>query len=100
MRIVRRIRNLAFLGLLITIAWANQVTVSAACYVHYYSECVMNQPNWFMDYELLCSEGCDPPEVPQQNPSTGDYWTTGCGGGKQLWETSVYCVVSNPSGGG
>lgn len=100
MRTVRRIRNLAFLGLLITVAWASQVTLSAACNVHYYSECVMDQPDWFMDYELLCNEGCDPPQVPQQDPFLGDYWTTGCGGGRQIWETWVYCVMSNVPPGG
>ena len=92
------IRRVAFVAFVCLAPFWTYVIPKAACEVIYISECVMEQPDWFMDYELLCEEGCDPPEVPQQDPFQGGYWTYGCGGGKLIWKTWVYCVAGQIGG--
>ena len=89
------IRQMAFALFLCAgvLAASTQSTANArACQVNMKSPCQENQPEWFKDYKRLCKTECPGNQVPQTDPDTGDYWTTGCGGGKMIWETWVYCV--------
>ena len=73
--------------------WATAVPRADGCEANFISPCQMDEPTWWLDWDYMCHADCGSQSEPQQDPFLGDYWTSGCGGGKMIWQAWVWCVT-------